>query len=55
MCGSLVRLQKAFAGWKLVAVLIPQGAIDSMDASGAAIVFSTGIGTAPDQVLFVEP
>ena len=55
MCGSLVRLQKDFAGWKLVAVLIPQGAIDSMDASGAAIVFSTGIGSAPDQVLFVEP
>lgn len=55
MCGSLVRLLKDSAGWKLVAVLTPQGAIDSMDASGAAIVFSTGIGSAPDQVLFVEP
>ena len=54
-CGSLVRLIPDSAGWKFVTVLTPQGAIDSMDASGAAIAFSTGIGTAPEQVLLVEP
>lgn len=55
MCRSLVRLNHDSAGWRLVNVLTPQGAIDSMTGSGAGIVFSTGIGTTPEQVLFVEP
>ncbi len=55
LCGSLVRLNRDTAGWKLVTILTPQGAIDSAAGAGSGIVLSTGIGSAPEQVLFIEP
>ena len=38
-----------------VRLLTAQGAIDWAAPAGAGIVLSTGIGSAPEQVLFVEP
>lgn len=54
-CGSLVRIDHDAGGWKLVRLLTAQGAIDWAAPAGAGIVLSTGIGSAPEQVLFVEP
>lgn len=54
-CGGLARLEHDSAGWKFVWVLIPQGSIDSAAPVGSQIALSTGIGSAPDQVLFIEP
>ncbi len=55
LCGSLVRLDHDASGWTLTTILTPQGAIDSAAPAGAGIVISTGIGTTPEQVLFIEP
>ncbi|MEO8540773.1 MAG: PQQ-binding-like beta-propeller repeat protein [bacterium] len=54
-CGSLVRMDHATAGWTLVRILTAQGPIDSAAGAGTGIVLSTGIGSAPEQVLFIEP
>lgn len=55
VCGGLVRLEHGSTGWSLVRVLQPQGSIDSAAPVGSQIALSTGIGTAPDQVLIIEP
>ncbi|MGE3420486.1 MAG: PQQ-binding-like beta-propeller repeat protein [Dehalococcoidia bacterium] len=55
VCTGLVRLEPDGSGWKLVVVLIPQGAIDSAAPIGRGVVISTGIGTAPERVLVLEP
>jgi|GEM_PF-5652176 len=53
--GGLVRLVESSGRWQLVTVLVPQGRIDSAAPAGAGIVFSTGIGSAPESVILVEP
>jgi len=56
LAGGLVRLERPTSGaWRIAPVLQPQGAIDSLTVAGDAIAFSTGIGSAPEHVLLIEP
>ena len=56
LCGGLVRLEQGPTGaWQIVTVLIPQGSIDSAAPLGKGVVFSSGIGSSPEYVAFIQP
>ena len=55
-CGGLWRFVRASGGnWVFQAVFTPQGAMKDADHSLGGVVFSTGIGTAPDGVEVLDP